>query len=105
MFGLLMVAPSVGLFAHLEEPAAVLGHDVFDFGGSIVRKVTLLAERAEFKLPVPFSWVRIELNVLFNLYCHATRTGHEWRDFISAETTQGEEALRVEREAFGGAAA
>ena len=97
----MMVLPAIGLVLHMEDDAAVLGFDAFDFGGSILRKVTILAERVGFMMPVPYPLLRAELNLLFNAYCLATRPSHTWTDFLSAETTSGEEELKVEREIFG----
>lgn len=98
---LAMVLPAIPLLIHLEAPAAELGLDTFDFGGSIVRKVTHLAGRVGYELPLPYPWLSVILNALFNGWCYTTREGHTWRDFTSAETTRGARELAVERAVFG----
>jgi hypothetical protein len=44
-------------------------------------------------------------NGLFNAYCFATREKHEWRNYISSETTKGAAEVAAEREIFGTSAA
>lgn len=95
-----LVLPAVPLIFVLEEDLAELGVDVFEFGGSVMRKTAALAERAGFLLPLPLDEVVGALNLLFNAYCAATRPDHRWRDYRGAETTRGARELAVEREAL-----
>ncbi len=97
-----MVLPALALIPLLEEDLAVLGIDAFDFGGSVIRKVSVLADRAGFLLPVTtdqFLWL---LDKIFNSYCRITRPNHAQRQFSEAETTIGKEELAVEYEVFFG---
>ncbi len=92
--------PALPLIAQIEADMAVLGFDVFDFGGSLIRKISFLAERVGFYLPVPADLFANSLNELFNLYCRLTRSDFERRNFLEAEMTQGEEERKVEEEVF-----
>ena len=96
-----MVLPSLALIPYLEEDFAELGIDAFDFGGSVVRKVTVLAERNGFYLPVSSEQLMSSLDDLFNGYCRMTRDNHQRRSFTESETTKDPEALRVEDQVFG----
>jgi hypothetical protein len=98
---LVMALPALPLVLYLEPELAELGVDVFEFGGSILRKVVHLAERAGFLMPVPGSTLLATFNAIFNAYCQVTREGHQFRDFMSAETTRGAAEAAVEREIFG----
>ncbi len=100
-----MVLPALALLPHLEEDMAVLGLDAFDFGGSVVRKVSTLAERNGFMLPIPQKQLLALLDQLFNGYCSLSRPNHVRKRFTQQDTTVGEEARAVEREIFLGAAA
>ncbi len=100
-----LILPALALIPHLEEDLAVLGVDAFEFGGSVLRKLTMLSERNGFFLPVPSSVLLPTLNRLFNGYCRLTRPDHVYRDFMASETTRGAAELDIEREVFGGAAA
>ena len=93
-----LLLPAVPLIFVLEEDLAELGIDVFEFGGSVMRKTAVLANRAGFFLPLPVDEVVRGLNLLFNAYCAATRPGHRWRDFRGSETTRGAREREVERE-------
>ncbi len=96
-----LVLPAVPLIFLLEEDLAELGIDVFEFGGSVLRKIGYLAERAGFYLPIP-SWLFVSLlNSLFNVYCRATRPDYEYRNYAVAETTRGKREQEVEAEIFG----
>lgn len=96
-----MIAPVIPLLFYMEADLAELGIDAFEFGGSIIRKVLHLAERAGFFLPMPADQFRKLFDLVFNGYCYATRPGHSYKHFSEAETTQGEHARTVEREVFG----
>lgn len=93
-----MVLPAVPLLLYLEEDLATLGVDAFDFGGSVIRKIAQLAERAGFFLPVPADVLTGQFNVIFNVYAYLTREGHRYRDFRNADTTRDERARQAERE-------
>jgi hypothetical protein len=95
-----LILPAVPLVMALEPELAELGTDVFDFAGSVLRKVVHLAERGGFLLPVPGDTLLASLNAVLNAYCDATRRGHVHRDFMAAETTKGAETAAVEREIF-----
>jgi hypothetical protein len=96
-----LVLPAIPLVMYLEPDLAELGTDVFDFAGSVLRKVVHLAERAGFLLPVPGETLLAAINGIMNAYCEATREGHVRRDFMAAETTRGAETAAVEKEIFG----
>lgn len=98
---LLLVLPALPLVIFLEEEFAEIGVDAFDFGGSVLRKAAHLADRAGFDLLLPKDDTLAMINRLFNAYCAATREGHQPRDFMVAETSQGEKVAAVEREIFG----
>ena len=95
-----LILPALGLIPYLEEDLAELGIDAFEFGGSVLRKVSHLAERNGFHFTVPRAVLLAELNVLFNGYCKLTRPGHKYRDFMDSDTTRGERERAVEREIF-----
>jgi hypothetical protein len=99
-----MVLPALGLIARLEPDMAELGIDSFDFGGSVLRKISKLAYRNGFLLPVSRSALLGGMNVAFNGYCKATRAGHRYTNFMKAETTRGRRELAIEREIFEGLA-
>jgi hypothetical protein len=98
---LVMSLPAIPLVLYLEPELAELGTDVFEFGGSVLRKAVHLAERAGFRLPLPGDELLVAINAIFNAYCYATRPGHAFRDFASADTTRGAAEAAVEREIFG----
>lgn len=95
-----MVLPAIPLAFKMEPDFAELGIDVFDFGGSLVRKVINLAYRVGFHLPLPQENMKDLINFLFNAYCSATREGHVPQRFLEREATLGEKELAVEREVF-----
>lgn len=99
---LLLAAPAIPLVLLLEPDLAELGTDVFEFGGSVLRKAIHLAERAGFFLPLPEKELVGMFNAIFNAYCSLTREGHVFRDYMAADTTHGEAEGAVEREIFGG---
>lgn len=95
-----MVLPALPLIPFLEEDLAVLGYDALDFGGSVLRKVTALADHTGFALPLPRPVLLKLLDGLFNAYAKATREDHIPRSFIESEATVGDEELEVERKVF-----
>lgn len=95
-----MVLPAIPLAFKMEPDFAELGIDVFDFGGSLVRKVINLAYRVGFHLPLPQENMKQFINFLFNAYCTATRKEHVYQQFLDKEATMGEKELAVEREVF-----
>ncbi len=92
--------PALPLIAQIEADMATIGFDVFEFGGSLIRKIGFLAERVGFYMPVPIDLFATTLNELFNLYCWLTRPNHKHRNFIEAEMTQGDYERKVEDEVF-----
>lgn len=97
----LMVLPAIPLAMKMEKDFAELGIDVFEFGGSLVRKVINLAYRVGFHLPMPQENMKAFVNYMFNAYCSATRENHRFTEFLESESTLGEAELAVEREVFG----
>lgn len=95
-----LVLPTLPLVFLLEEPLARLGIDSFALGGSVIRKVGHLAERAGFDLAVDAHQLASAINWLFNVYAERTREGHVWSDYHLADTTVGSELQQVEREIF-----
>lgn len=96
----LTVLPLIPMILRVEKDLATLGMDVFDFAGSVLRKVLHLTTRVGFYLPVPPKLMIWELNLFFNAYCYLTRPGHTFKDFMASETTTGSEELEVERNVF-----
>ena len=68
--------------------------------GSVLRKAVHLAERAGFLLPLPGKPLLAAFNAVFNAYCKATREGHQFRNYMDADTTRGAAESAVEREIF-----
>lgn len=95
------ILPALPLIMSLEKDMALLGNDIFDFAGSVMRKVAHLSDRVGFYMPVPSSVLFTQFNGLFNAYCYVTRPEHKWKSFFDAETTRGKAELEVEQEAFG----
>ncbi len=95
---LFMAIPMIALIPLMEKDLSVIGVDAFEFGGSVLRKITTLAERSGFLLPAPREKVLSDINEVFNLYCRATRPGHVHRDFMCADTTKGEAQRAVEQD-------
>ncbi len=102
---LTMILPAIPVLMHVEGDLALLGIDSLEFGGALARKVFILSERVGFKALLNRDQLSRLLNTLLNDYCERTRPGHEWVDFMRAETTRGEAELAVEREVFGDPAA
>lgn len=99
-----MLLPALALLPTLEPDMAELGIDAFEFGGSVIRKVSALAERNGFLLPVPRERLFSILDALFNSYCSRTRPSFEKARFFECETTQGRTQLDAERSIFGASA-
>ena len=95
-----IILPALMLIPYLEEDLAEVGIDALDFGGSVLRKVSFLAERAGFELPLPSHQLLPLLNSLINTYGKMTRPGHSHSDFLSSDTTKGAKELEVERQIF-----
>jgi len=100
-----MALPVIPLVFLLESDLAEIGVDIFDFGGAVLRKAVTLSDRAGFHLLLPSPVLLQAFNAIFNAYCYGTRDEHEWRDYLSAETTRGAAEAAVEREIFGDSAA
>ncbi len=96
-----MIMPAIPMVFHLEEAAAELGIDIFEFTGSVLRKVLHLAQRAGYKMVLPPAVIASTINLLLNAYCLMTHPAHEFRDFTTAETTVGADQRAVEAEVFG----
>ncbi len=96
----MMILPAIPMVMKFEPYFAVLGIDVFDFAGSLVRKVIHLSYRVGFIMPLPQETLKQFINLVFNTYCSMTREQHEFANFLDSETTVGEEELEVEREVF-----
>jgi hypothetical protein len=97
---LVTILSALPALVHVEEDLAVLGVDVFDLAGSLGRKVLKLSERVGFRLPMSYAQAGQVFNSLLNAYCKATRPGFAGKDFLAAETTQGDEELELEQELF-----
>jgi hypothetical protein len=101
MSRLVMALPAVPLVLYLEPELAVLGVDVFEFAGSVLRKAVHLAERSGFLLPLPGTQLLAMFNAVFNAYCKVTRENHKFRNYMAADTTHGAAEAAIEREIFG----
>lgn len=97
-----MVLPALLLIPTLEDDLAELGIDVFEFGGSVIRKIALLAERNGFNLGFPNERLLEWVDALINAYGTRTRPHHTPRRYTQAETTKGERELSIENEVFYG---
>lgn len=97
-----MILPAVALIPAMEDDLAELGIDVFDFGGSVIRKIANLAERNGFELPVANDVLLEGLDDLMNAYCNVARPHHVRRNFTAQETTKGKRELSIEGEVFHG---
>lgn len=97
-----MVIPAVLLIPTLEADLAELGIDAADFGGAVIRKITILAERNGFSLSLPMPTLLGIVDRVLNAYCGYSRPGHEPRVFTQQETTKGRRELSVEGEVFLG---
>lgn len=93
-----MILPALFLIPVLEDDLAELGIDVFEFGGSVIRKIALLAKRNGFDLPADNDLLLGLVNVAINKYGALTRPDHVARDYIVQDTTRGADELEVEGE-------
>lgn len=96
-----MILPALAIIPALEADMAELGIDAFEFGGSVIRKICILAERSGFMLPLPKEALYQVLDFLFNAYCSRTRPQFETVRFFECETTRGKLQIETEREIFG----
>ncbi len=99
-----LILPALGLMPHLEPDLAELGIDAYEFGGSVVNKISALAYRSGFYLPMPRWALLLALDAVFNGWCAATRDEHSWKDFTGFDSTKNEILRSVERTVFFGAA-
>lgn len=99
-----LVLPALGLMPHLEPDLAELGIDAYEFGGSVVNKISALAYRNGFYLPMPRWALLLGLDAVFNGWCAVTREQHSWTDFTGFDSTKNELLRSVERTVFFGAA-
>jgi len=97
---LLLTLPAVPLMTYFERDFAVLGLDIYDFAGSMFRKVVHLSERVGFFLPLPGAKVLQIMNADFNKRAARTRRNHTPKEYHLAETTQGLAELAIEKEVF-----
>ncbi len=97
---LLLLLPAIPFLLRMERDFATLGIDLFEFSGSVIRKVLFLAQRVGFHFPFPEEDVMRAINSLFNYYCSLTRENHQPTDFMAAEATRGEAELEIERAIF-----
>lgn len=99
---LMMVLPAVMLIPMLEADLAELGIDAADFGGAVIRKISVLAERNGFAMPLPVPVLLGFVDKALNAYCQFSRPQHRERVFTQQETTKGLRELAVEGEVFLG---
>lgn len=97
---LLLLAPALPLMTFFEKDFAVLGLDVYDFAGSMLRKVVHLSERVGFHLPISGERFLKLVSRDFNRRAMRTRVRHAPKRYYEAETTTGRSELLVEREVF-----
>jgi len=93
-----MVIPALLLVPMLEDDLAELGIDVYEFGGSVIRKIALLAKRNGFDLPAENEVLLGLVNKLINYYGGWARPGHVARNYIETDTTRGVDELEIEGE-------
>ncbi len=98
-----LVLPAIPLVFYLEESLAELGIDALELGGSVIRKVSMLAERAGFEPPGAGEALGLRLNALFNTYARLTRPHYVHRDYHLGDTTRDRAARAVEDEVFAAA--
>ena len=99
-----LLLPAIPILVQAERDLAVLGIDSLEFGGALARKVIQTGERVGFEIAPGPRALRALLNGLFNAYRSASRAGHQWQDYLSAETSRGS-ALEVEADLYGPSAA
>lgn len=98
-----LILPAIPLVFYLEEPLAELGIDALELGGSVIRKVSQLAERAGFEPRGSGEVLGARLDALFNAYASLTRPRHEPRAYHLGDTTRDAAARAVEDEVFAAA--
>ena len=96
----LLLAPTLPLMTYFEKDFAVLGLDIYDFAGSMLRKVAHLSERVGFELLIPQEKLLPIVNTLFNRRAQRTRPNHLTKNYHLAETTRGQAERARESEAF-----
>ena len=97
---LLLVAPALPLMTYFEKDFALLGLDIYDFAGSMLRKVVHLSERVGFFLPISGEKFLEMVNADFNKRATRTRKSHTFKKYHRVETTQGASELAIEKEVF-----
>jgi len=100
-----MALPTVPLILLMEKDMAELGIEIFDFAGSVLRKVATLSDKSDFALPVTTTRLLLGFNRLFNLYAKATREDHRFKNFMTSDTSVDASVAAVEKPIFETAAA
>ncbi len=95
-----MLVPALMLIPMLEDDLAELGIDVFEFGGSVIRKIGVLAKRNNFDLPADTDTLLRLVDKAINAYGDLARPNHVRRSYITGETTRGADELEIEGEIF-----
>ncbi len=96
-----IILPAIALIFQMEKPLGILGIDALEFGGSVVRKLTYLSQRAEFFAEGDAAFVNNLVNTVLNAYATRTREGHAHRDYIACDATRGEREQQIEAAIFG----
>ena len=96
----LLLAPTLPLMSYFEKDFAVLGLDIYDFAGSMLRKVAHLSERVGFELLLPQQKLLPMVNDLFNRRAARTRQHHVRKQYHRSETTRGRKERDIEAEVF-----
>ena len=99
-----LLLPTLLLMPHLEPDLNELGIDPYEFGGSVISKISALAYRNGFYLPMPRWALLLSMDAVFNGWCAVTREQHTWTSFTGFDSTKLEALRRVERKVFFGAA-
>ncbi|MCP3984425.1 MAG: hypothetical protein GY723_08545 [bacterium] len=97
---LLITAPALPLMTYFERDFAVLGLDIYEFAGSMFRKVVHLSERVGFALPIPGHKLLELVNADFNKRAERSRRNYVPKQYHLAETTRGSAELAIEAEVF-----
>ena len=85
---------------YFEKDFAVLGLDIYDFAGSMLRKVAHLSDRVGFELLIPQEKLLPIVNQIFNKRASRTRRHHVFKKYHRAETTLGKAERAREAEVF-----
>ena len=96
----LLLAPTLPLMTYFEKDFAVLGLDIYDFAGSMLRKVAHLSDRVGFELLIPQEKLLPIVNQIFNKRASRTRRHHVFKKYHRAETTLGKAERAREAEVF-----